>query len=126
MTQSINKSILCIAVHVAISFHLQASSILKYDGLNFFEWCEQIQFHLGVLDLDLDLALLNDRLAATMNSSSTKHKAIYKAWERSNRLSLVFMRMTIANIIKATIPNTKSVREYMKLVKERSQSESID
>ena len=37
MTQSINKSILCIAVHVPISFHSQASSILKYDGLNFFE-----------------------------------------------------------------------------------------
>ena len=90
------------------------------------KWCEQIQFHLGVLDLDHDLALLNDRLAAVMNSSSIEHKAIYKAWERSNRLSLVFMRMTIANIIKATIPNTKSVREYMKLVKERSQFESDD
>ena len=36
------------------------------------------------------------------------------------------MRMTIANNIKATIPNTESVREYMKLVKERSQSEFVD
>nr|XP_016514638.1 PREDICTED: uncharacterized protein LOC107831390 [Nicotiana tabacum] len=57
--------------------------------LNFFEWCEQAQFHLGVIDLDL--ALLNDKPAAITNSSSADKKSFHKAWERSNRLSLMFM-----------------------------------
>ena len=81
-------------------------------------------FNLGVLDLDL--ALLNDRHAAIMDSNSIEQKAFYKAWERSNRLSLMFMRIPIVSNIKATIPCTKSAEEYMKLVKERSQFESVN
>ena len=57
-------------VFAHVSFHSQASSLLKYSGLNFFEWCEQIQFQLGVLDFDL--ALLTDKLTAITDSSNTK------------------------------------------------------
>ncbi|KAH0653269.1 hypothetical protein KY289_030947 [Solanum tuberosum] len=46
----------------------------------------------------------------------------HKSWERSNRLSLMFMRMTIANNIKSTIPQTENAEEYMKFVEERFRS----
>ncbi|XP_016515780.2 uncharacterized protein LOC107832444 [Nicotiana tabacum] len=69
--------------------------------------------------MDLDLALLNDKPTAITDTSSTDEKSFHKAWERSNRLNLMFMRMTIANNIKSTIPQTESTREYLKFVEER-------
>ncbi|KAA0041539.1 UBN2 domain-containing protein [Cucumis melo var. makuwa] len=49
-----------------------------------------------------------------------------KDWERSNRLSLMFMQMTVANNIKSTIKNTEDAKEFMKSVEKCSQSESAD
>jgi len=51
-----------------VYLHSQASSIVKFNGLNFPEWSEQVQFHLGVLDLDL--ALLTNKPAAITKTSS--------------------------------------------------------
>ncbi|GAV72124.1 UBN2 domain-containing protein [Cephalotus follicularis] len=97
---------------------------MKFNGLNFSEWSEQVQFHLGVLDLDL--ALSTDKSAALTDTSSTEQRSFHKAWERSNRLSLMFMRMTVANNIKSTIPVTDNAKEFMKSVENLSQSESAD
>ena len=83
---------------VPISLHSLAPSIPSLNGTNFSYWSEQVQFHLGVLDLDL--ALRTDKPAALMNTSSTGEKSLYNAWERSNRLSMMFMRITIASNIK--------------------------
>ncbi|XP_070045558.1 uncharacterized protein [Nicotiana tomentosiformis] len=72
--------------------------------------------------MELDLALLNDKFAAITDSSSEDEKSFHKAWERSNRLSLMFMRISIAKNIKSTIPQTESAREYLKFVEERFRS----
>ncbi|XP_070050232.1 uncharacterized protein [Nicotiana tomentosiformis] len=69
--------------------------------------------------MDLDLALLNDKPAAITDMSSADKKSFHKIWERSNRLSFMFMRMSIANNIKSTIPQTESSREYLEFVEER-------
>ncbi|XP_022864320.1 uncharacterized protein LOC111384288 [Olea europaea var. sylvestris] len=97
-----------------------ASSVPLFNGLNFSDWCEQVQFNLGVLDLDL--ALQVEKPADLTDESSADEKSFHKAWERSNRLSLMFMRMTLAKNIKSTIPKTESAKEYMKFVEERSQT----
>ncbi|XP_049370605.1 uncharacterized protein LOC125835516 [Solanum verrucosum] len=99
-----------------IPLHSHALSVTVFNGLNFSEWHEQVQFHLGVLDLDL--ALLNDKSTAITNKSSEDEKFFHKSWERSNRLSLMFMRMIVANNIKSTIQQIESVREYLKFVEE--------
>ncbi|XP_021657199.1 uncharacterized protein LOC110647588 [Hevea brasiliensis] len=104
----------------AITLHLQASSFIVFNGLNFSEWCEQVKFHLGVMELDL--ALLEDKPTAITNTSSEEEKLYHKQWERSNRLSLMFLRMTIANNIKTTIPQTKNTKEYLNFVEERFRS----
>ncbi|XP_019246293.1 PREDICTED: uncharacterized protein LOC109234904 [Nicotiana attenuata] len=82
----------------AIPFHSHASSVTVFNRLNFYEWHEQVQFHLGMMDLDL--ALLNDKPAAITDSSSADEKSFHKAWEHSNMLILMFIRMNIANNIK--------------------------
>ncbi|KAL3514439.1 hypothetical protein ACH5RR_027156 [Cinchona calisaya] len=68
----------------AISLHSYASSVAVFNGLNFSKWCEQVEFHLGVLDLDL--ALLKDKPAAIIDSSSEEDKLYYKAWDRATRM----------------------------------------
>ena len=78
MTQNINIwAFYVFAVSALVSLHLQDLSVLKYNGLNFFEWCEQVQFHLGVLDLDL--ALLTDKSTTGTNSSSIEQRSYHKA-----------------------------------------------
>jgi hypothetical protein len=109
-----------LAVSVPVSLHSHASSVPMFNGLNFSDWCEQIQFHLGVLDLDLSLQ--SEKPTAITDTSSDDDKTFHDAWERSNRLSLMFMRMSVANNIKSTLPKTESAKEFLKLVEERSQT----
>ena len=88
--------------------------------LNFSEWREQVNFYLGVLDLDL--ALLEEKSADITATSSEAEKSKHKAWDRSNRLYLSFMRMTIANNIKFTLPKSVITLKYLKFVEERFRS----
>ena len=44
---------------VPTSLHSLASGMTVFDGSNFSEWYERVQFSLGVLDLDL--ALITDK-----------------------------------------------------------------
>ena len=120
MTQSINVRHVLIAVFVTVSLHSHASSVPVFNRLNFPGWSEQVQFHLGVLDLDL--AFQVEKPTTITDASSSEEKAHYKAWERSNRLSLMFMRMSIASNIKLTLPKTDKAKEFMKFVEERSQT----
>ena len=108
------------AVPVPNILHSSISSVLVFNGLNFSNWSEQVQFHLGVLDLDL--ALQEEKPAAITDTSSNEEKAYYKAWEKSNRLSLMFMRMSVAENIRIALPKTESAKEFMRLVGERSQT----
>jgi hypothetical protein len=106
-----------IAVSVPILLHSHATSVPILNGMNFSDWKEQVQFHLGVLDLDV--ALESEKLVAITSNSSKEEKSTFKAWERSNRMSLKFMRMTVANNIKSTLPRTKNAKEFLKYVEER-------
>jgi hypothetical protein len=106
-----------IAVSVPVSLHLHASSVPILNGMNFLDWKEQVQFHLGVLDLDV--ALEYEKPASIISNSSAEEKSTFKAWERSNKLSLKFRRMTVANNIKSTLPTTENAKEFLKSVGER-------
>ena len=74
---------------------------VNFNGLNFSDWNDQVQFHLGVLDIDL--AMLEEKSITIADASSNEEKVHYKAWERSNRFSLMLMRITIADNIKTTL-----------------------
>ena len=90
MTQCITVMHVLIAVSVPISWHSHAMSVsIFFSGLNFSDWCEQVQFHLSVLDLYLTLQV--EKLATINVASSNEGKSLYNAWESSNRLSLMFM-----------------------------------
>ncbi|KAJ1434267.1 hypothetical protein SESBI_05616 [Sesbania bispinosa] len=101
------------------------NGVVKFTGLNYADWSEQIQFQLGMFDLDL--AIVMDEMPPAITETSTDDdKSFYEAWQRSNRLPLNLMRMTMAENVKPSMPKTKNAREFMKMIKEYSQSDIID
>jgi len=109
-----------IEVFVLISLQSLATSVPVFNWLNFPDWSEQVQFHLGVLDLDLVFQI--QKPTVMTDASSHEEKTHYKAWKTSNILSLMFMRMNITSNIKSTLPKIDNVREFMKFVEECSQT----
>ena len=57
---------------------------MTFNGTNFLEWNEQVQFHLGVLDLDLALRI--EKHADITDLSSTKGKTYYKKLEKIKQI----------------------------------------
>lgn len=94
-----------------------ATSVTKFNGTNFSEWKEQVEFTLGVLELDM--ALLKDKPAPLTKTSIAKEKDLFNAWERSDRLSTMFLRMIIATNIKTSLPKPENAKDYMKAIEDR-------
>ena len=65
------------------------------------------------------MSLLVDEPTALTDQSSEDERAVHDAWSRSNRLSLMFLRMTIAANIKTSLPDTSNAKEYLNNVKNR-------
>ncbi|RVW88179.1 Copia protein [Vitis vinifera] len=77
----------------------------------------RVQFSLGVLDLDL--ALITDKPPEATDDSTPEQVEQSNPGQKSNRLSLMFMRMTIANNIKTFLPQIEFASEFLKYVEER-------
>ncbi|KAG8379129.1 hypothetical protein BUALT_Bualt07G0056100 [Buddleja alternifolia] len=114
---SVSVYLVSIYVCAAVSLHSHATSVTVINGLHFSERCEQVNFHLGVLDLDL--ALFEEKPADITDEGSDTEKLKCKAWDR---LCMSFMRMTIVNNIKTTLPESVTAKEYLKLVEEHFRS----
>ncbi|WVZ12860.1 hypothetical protein V8G54_017390 [Vigna mungo] len=90
------------------------NNVVKFNGLNYADWSEQIQFQLGVLDLDM--AIVMDEMSPAITETSTSDKkSLYEAWHRSNRLER-----------KAFHAQNGNAKEFMKMIKEYSQSDITD
>ncbi|XP_028118131.1 uncharacterized protein LOC114315718 [Camellia sinensis] len=68
------------------------------------------------------MALLEDKPANINEYSIAEQVALFESWKRSNRLSLMFMKITIANNIKTSLPQTVNALEYLKAVEDRFRS----
>lgn len=55
-------------VLVPNNLNSHVSFVPIFNGLNFSDWNEQVQFHLGVMDLDL--AIMEEKPAAIIDKSS--------------------------------------------------------
>ncbi|XP_063941162.1 uncharacterized protein LOC135149392 [Daucus carota subsp. sativus] len=105
------------SVNTTSALNSYATSIVKLNGTNYSEWKEQVEFSLGVLELDM--ALLRDKPSPLTESSTPEEKKFHDDWERSNRLSMMFMRMVVDTNIKSSLPTTDNAKEYLKNIEER-------
>ncbi|XP_020873841.1 uncharacterized protein LOC110226418 [Arabidopsis lyrata subsp. lyrata] len=93
------------------------SNVPILSGTNFSEWKEKVEFTLGVLDLDL---ALREEEPNPITEDSTEEECIFhKDWEKSNRLSIMFLRMTIANNIKSSLTVAEKAKAYLAVIEER-------
>jgi len=65
------------AILVPNSLNSHVSFVSIFNGINFSNWYEQVQLHLGVLDLDL--AILEEKSATIIDVGRNEEKAHYKA-----------------------------------------------
>ncbi|OIT03252.1 hypothetical protein A4A49_57453, partial [Nicotiana attenuata] len=68
---------------------------------------------------DLDLALRVEEPLIPTESRTPAAKVIYERWERSNRLSLMFIKAHISQSIRGSILNSDKVKAYMKAIDEQ-------
>jgi hypothetical protein len=85
-------------------------SIVTLNGLNFIEWDEQVQFALG--SMDLENAILTEKLVALHDKSSDEEKAIMAGWEKNNIMALMFLKMTVTTNVKISLPTTTSAKDF--------------
>jgi len=83
-------------------------------GENYKQWKEHVLFHLGVADLDY--ALRKDEPIELMDSSTSEEIALYKRWERSNRLSNMFIKTRISASMRGSILKCQKVKNFMKAI----------
>jgi len=64
--------------------------------------------------MELDFALIMDEKSATNSETrSEEDKSLYHTWDKSNRLSLSLMKITLAENVKPSMPKTKDAKEFM-------------
>jgi gag-polypeptide of LTR copia-type len=95
-------------------------SVVTFNGLNFTEWDEKVQFALG--SMDLEDAILTEKSAALHDKSSDEEKAIMVGWEKKNIMTLMFLKMTVATNVKISLPTTTNAKDFLESVKAQSQS----
>ena len=84
------------------------------NGDNYTAWKEAVLLHLGCVDLDY--AIRKDEPPAVTNTSSAAQIALYERWERSNRLSIMFIKSHIMSSIRGSIPECEKVKDLMSAI----------
>ncbi|RVW21621.1 Retrovirus-related Pol polyprotein from transposon TNT 1-94 [Vitis vinifera] len=72
--------------------------------------------------MDLDMALREDEPPKPTNESTEAMRAHYAKWERSNRLSLISIKRSIAEHLLGGIPESNNAKEFLVVVANRYQT----
>ena len=60
------------------------------------------------------------------DSSTEAKKDLWEAWKRSNKLLLSFLKLSIADNVKPSMPRTTNVREFLAEIKNFTNTDVID
>ncbi|XP_026378058.1 uncharacterized protein LOC113272442 [Papaver somniferum] len=104
-------------VPVPANLHAYAGFVPVFNGSNFTEWSDHVKFSLAINDLDR--CLTAEKPAALTDTSSADDKRNFDVWERSNRLNLMLIRMTIFPNIRTSIPVIDTAVELLKEIDAR-------
>ncbi|KAA8544395.1 hypothetical protein F0562_022407 [Nyssa sinensis] len=77
-------------------------------------WKERILLHLGWMDIDY--AIRKDEPPALTNTSTVANIMLYEQWERSNRLSMMFIKTRISASIRGSVDQHEKVRDLLKAI----------
>lgn len=90
--------------------------IPKLNGENYKIWKERILLHLGCMDIDY--AIMKDE--PPINEISTQDEIVlHEQWERSNRLSVMFINTKISAGIRGSVEQYNNVKALPKAINEQ-------
>uniref|UniRef100_A0A2N9JA23 Retrovirus-related Pol polyprotein from transposon TNT 1-94 n=1 Tax=Fagus sylvatica TaxID=28930 RepID=A0A2N9JA23_FAGSY len=93
------------------------SDIPDLKGDNYKIWKERILLHLGWMDIDY--AIRKDEPPAPTDTSTAADIALYERWERSNRLSMMFIKTRISAGIRGSVDQHEKVQDLLKAIDEQ-------
>ncbi|XP_027343006.1 uncharacterized protein LOC113855567 [Abrus precatorius] len=95
-----------------------SASIKILTGSNYSKWKQDLDFSLGIANLDL--ALRESKL--TINADSTlEQKERLAQWERSDRLSLIAIKRTVSEHLLSGLLEKGTTKEFLTVLGERYQ-----
>ncbi|KAA8525991.1 hypothetical protein F0562_007909 [Nyssa sinensis] len=100
-----------------IKFSDVGCDIPELKGDNFKMWKERVLLHLGWIDIDY--AIRKDEPPAVTNTNTEAEIALYEHWERSNRLSVMFIKTKISAGIRGSVDQHTKVRDLLKAIDEQ-------
>ncbi|KAL6324389.1 hypothetical protein AAG906_012993 [Vitis piasezkii] len=86
-------------------------------GDNFKIWKERILLQLGCMDIDY--AIRKDEPHKITDTSTSEEILLYERWEKSNRLSVMYIKTKISAGIRGSIEQHENVRELLKAIDEQ-------
>ncbi|RVW19122.1 Retrovirus-related Pol polyprotein from transposon TNT 1-94 [Vitis vinifera] len=86
-------------------------------GDNFMIWKERILLQLGCMNIDY--AIRKDEPHKITDTSTPEEILLYERWEKSNRLSVTYIKTKISASIRGLIEQHENVRELLKAIDEQ-------
>ncbi|KAH7537271.1 hypothetical protein FEM48_Zijuj03G0075100 [Ziziphus jujuba var. spinosa] len=96
-----------------VKFSNMKCDVLKLKGDNYKVWKERILLHLGWMDIDY---ARKDEPPKIIETSTPNQVDLYEKWERSNRLSVMFIKTKISTAIRGSIKQYSNVRDLLKAI----------
>ena len=91
--------------------------ILELRGDNYKIWKERILLHLGYMDIDY--AIRKSEPPEVTEESTPTEVALYERWEKSNRLSVMFIKTKITAGIRGSVEQYDKVQDLLKAIGEQ-------
>ncbi|KAG6485247.1 hypothetical protein ZIOFF_053780 [Zingiber officinale] len=107
------------AVTFSFAINNNNTTIVLLNGSNFKKWKQDIEFALGIVDLDL--ALREPEPAAITDTSSVFEKELHAKWDRSNRLILIVIKRSIPEHLLTGLPETNNAKVLFEAIGQRYQ-----
>ena len=83
-------------------------------GDNYKVWKERVLLHLGWMDIDY--AIRKEEPDPIIETSTVEVVCLYDKWERSNRLSVMFIKTKISAGIRGSVEQITNVKKLLKAI----------
>ncbi|XP_074299365.1 uncharacterized protein LOC141630443 [Silene latifolia] len=91
--------------------------IPELNGDNYKVWKERMLLQLGWLDIDY--AIRKDEPPKVTKESTKEAIDLYEKWEKSNRLSIMFIKTKICDSIRGYVDQHTKVKDLIKAIDEQ-------
>ena len=99
--------VILFAVCQSVNFSDMICDVPELKGDNYKIWKERTLLHLGCKDIDY---------AIRKDEPPPEDTVLYEKWERSNRLSIMFIKTKISDGIRGSLEHYDNVRDLLKAI----------